>query len=57
MDMPRRFGVRRPNDLMVENYKKAMKAQGFTPEAFTPKVLTTQRLWNDSANPNYGEGK
>lgn len=56
--IPRRFVVGTPteDDINFSNKKAAVTEQGFTTGTNNPGVLSSERLWFDSENPNYGAG-
>jgi hypothetical protein len=57
LPVPRRSTIVKPSiQFMLDDWENAMTQQGFTPNGTTPDVLESQRLWVDTANPNYGEG-
>ncbi len=57
-DIPRRVVVGEPDpaSLMYENISSYYKTAGFTPNVNTPSVLSSERLWFDKNNPDYGAG-
>ncbi len=57
LPVPRRSTFLKPSiQFMLEDWENAMKEQGFTPNVVDPVTLHDQRLWIDTANPDYGKG-
>ena len=58
MPIPRRFVVGTPteDDINYANKKAAVEEQGFTTGTPEPTVLSSERLWFDKENPEYGAG-
>jgi hypothetical protein len=56
--LPRRMTVGTPteDDINFTNKMAAITEQGFTSGTPDPNVLSTERLWFDEQNPNYGAG-
>lgn len=56
--IPRRFEITLPtaDDLNYANKQAAMQEQGFTAGSNNPTVLSSERLWFDKNNPDYGNG-
>ncbi|WP_214226005.1 SusD/RagB family nutrient-binding outer membrane lipoprotein [Pedobacter sp. B4-66] len=55
--IPRRYALDEPPvGTNNENWLKAQQEQGFTPGNKELGVLSSQRLWFDKTNPNFGEG-
>jgi hypothetical protein len=57
-NVPRRVIVNAPDeaDLMYENWMNYYQSAGFTAGDNTSAVLSSERLWFDKQNPNYGAG-
>ncbi|GAB3415710.1 SusD/RagB family nutrient-binding outer membrane lipoprotein [Niabella aquatica] len=58
LTVPRRFPIATPTkaNKNYENALKALQEQGFTSGTNIPATLSTERIWFDKENPNYGEG-
>ena len=56
--LPRRMTVGTPteDDINFANKMAAVLEQGFTSGTPDPAVLSSERLWFDKQNPNYGDG-
>lgn len=58
LKIPRRFVISTPteDDINFTNKKAAATEMGVTTGTNNPTTLSTERLWSDKENPNYGAG-